>query len=160
MKKKNRKILMMLTIAIVGIIIIGYGFSSIFKDTTNVANAKEATVYKNPTCGCCGVYITYLRKQGFVVKVENMNSLSSIKKKYQIPSDMGSCHTTVVGDYVIEGHVPVEAINKLLTEKPDITGIALPNMPSGSPGMPGKKQGAFTIYSLNGTNDTPIYTKI
>ncbi len=75
--------------------------------------------------------------------------MSSIKKKYQIPHNMEGCHTGVIGDYFVEGHVPVEAIEELLAEKPAIGGIALPGMPSGSPGMPGQKTEAFKIYALS-----------
>ena len=74
--------------------------------------------------------------------------MNSIKEKYNIPYNMQSCHTTEIGDYFVEGHVPIEAVNKLLAEKPDIDGITLPDMPSGSPGMPGPKREEFIIYSL------------
>lgn len=160
MNKKNKKTLLILSMAILGVFLIGYGLKSIPKNNADTGSSKVVTVYKTPACGCCGVYVTYLRKQGFAVKVEDMSSLSSIKSKYNIPSEMESCHTTVAGNYVIEGHVPVEVINKLLTEKPDIKGIAIPGMPAGSPGMPGTKQGQFTVYSITGTSNTPIYTKI
>ena len=62
---------------------------------------------------------------------------------------MESCHTTVMGNYFVEGHIPLEVVNKLLTEKPDIKGIAMPGMPNGSPGMPGVKRGDFVIYAIN-----------
>ena len=107
-----------------------------------------ATVYKSPTCGCCGEYISYLKKRGFEVKTENKTDMTAIKVQYGIPESMQSCHTTVMGDYVVEGHIPVEAIQKLLTEKPDIGAIALPGMPQGSPGMPGVKEGKFEIFGL------------
>ena len=74
--------------------------------------------------------------------------MSSIKEKYQIPPSMRSCHTVVIEDYFVEGHVPIEAIKKLFAEKPDIDGIVLAGMPSGSPGMPGQKTEAFKIYAL------------
>jgi hypothetical protein len=77
-----------------------------------------------------------------------MGDVSVIKEKYHIPDELHSCHTTVVGNYFIEGHVPMEAINKLLNEKPDIDGIALPGMPIGTPGMPGPKEAPFVIYQV------------
>ena len=77
-----------------------------------------------------------------------MRSLHIIKKKHNIPLEMQSCHTTILGKYFIEGHVPIEAINKLLKEKPDIDGIALPGMPIGTPGMPGEKEEPYIIYQL------------
>jgi len=75
--------------------------------------------------------------------------MTNIKQEYGISSDMESCHTAVFGNYVVEGHVPFEAIEKLLEEKPDIRGIALPEMPAGSPGMPGVKGEPFTVYALS-----------
>ena len=87
-------------------------------------------------------------KKGFNVEVTQTDDLTPIKNRYNIPSSMESCHTTVIGDYFVEGHVPVEAIEKLLAEKPDIAGIGMPGMPSGSPGMPGAKQGPFVVYAI------------
>ncbi len=78
-----------------------------------------------------------------------MEDMTSIKQAYQIPQNMISCHTAVIEDYFVEGHVPVEAIKKMLEEKPAIDGIALPGMPPGSPGMPGKKTEALKIYALS-----------
>jgi len=86
------------------------------------------------------------------VEITYTEDMSSIKRKYQIPQNMEGCHTAVIGDYFVEGHVPIEAIEKLLEEKPDIDGIVLPGMPSGSLGMSGQKIEAFEIYALsNGT---------
>lgn len=113
------------------------------------SSGQSITVYKSPTCGCCGHYISYLKENGFAVKVVEMTNRTELKEKFRIPADMESCHTSVLGDYVVEGHVPVEAINKLLAEKPDIDGIALPEMPAGSPGMGGVKSGPLTVYALS-----------
>ncbi len=77
-----------------------------------------------------------------------MEDMTSIRQKYQIPQDMISCHTAVIGDYFVEGHVPVKAIEEMLEEKPAINGIALPGMPPGSPGMSGEKTETFKIYAL------------
>lgn len=77
-----------------------------------------------------------------------MEDMTSVKQAYRIPQNMISCHTAVIGDYFVEGHVTVEAIKKMLEEKPVIDGIALPGMPPGSPGMPGEKTEALKIYAL------------
>jgi hypothetical protein len=106
-----------------------------------------AIVYKSASCGCCNVYQNYLMNMGFKTRAQLVSD-SSIKTKYNIPYSLQSCHTTLIGDYFIEGHVPVEVIEKLLAEKPDIAGIALPGMPSGSPGMPGTKTELWRIYSI------------
>ena len=105
-------------------------------------------VFKTPSCGCCYGYVLFLEEEKFEVKQTDMRSLHSIKKKYNIPLEMQSCHTTILGKYFIEGHVPIEAINKLLKEQPDIDGIALPGMPVGTPGMPGEKEEPYVIYQL------------
>ena len=108
----------------------------------------KVTIYKEPTCGCCVNYIGYLQDQGYRVETIEIQDMSSIKNKYGIPRSMESCHTMVIGDYFIEGHVPIEAVEKLLSENPDIDGIALPAMHAVSPGMPGTKAGSFVIYAL------------
>lgn len=112
------------------------------------APASKITVYKSETCGCCDGYALHLDKNGLDVNIIEVDDISPIKEKYKIPPNMQSCHTSVIGDYFVEGHVPVEAIRKLMQEKPDISGIGLAGMPSASPGMPGTKQGPFKIYSI------------
>ena len=115
----------------------------------NINNKKlSVEVFKTPSCGCCYGYVLFLEKEKFNVKQTDMRSLHSIKQKYNIPLEMQSCHTTIMGKYFIEGHVPFEAVNKLLKEQPDIDGIALPGMPIGTPGMPGKKEDPFVVYQL------------
>ena len=115
----------------------------------NINNKKlSVEVFKTPSCGCCYGYVLFLEKEKFNVKQTDMRSLHSIKQKYNIPLEMQSCHTTIIGKYFIEGHVPLEAVNKLLKEQPDVDGIALPGMPIGTPGMPGKKEEPFVVYQL------------
>ena len=117
--------------------------------SANINNKKMSVeVFKTPSCGCCYGYVLFLEKEQFNVKETDMRSLHSIKQKYNIPIEMQSCHTTIIGKYFIEGHVPLEAVNKLLKEQPDIDGIALPGMPIGTPGMPGKKEEPFVVYQL------------
>ena len=111
-------------------------------------NKLNVEVFKTPSCGCCYGYVLFLEKEKFNVKQTDMRSLHSIKQKYNIPLEMQSCHTTIIGKYFLEGHVPLEAINKLLKEQPDIDGIALPGMPVGTPGMPGDKDEPYVIYQL------------
>ncbi len=106
------------------------------------------TVYRSPTCGCCQEYERYLEAEGFNVESIKTEDHTEIKDRLDIPPDMRSCHTAMIEEYFIEGHVPVEAIRKLLEERPLIDGIALPGMPSGSPGMGGDKEQPFIIYSI------------
>ena len=105
----------------------------------DINNKQIVEVFKTPSCGCCYGYVLFLEEEKFNVKQTDMRSLHTIKQKYNIPVEMQSCHTTMMGKYFIEGHVPFEAIDKLFKEQPDIDGIALPGMPIGTPGMPGDK---------------------
>ncbi len=111
-------------------------------------NGVKVTIFQDPSCGCCGLYGDYMRKNGFDVEVKLVTDLAPIKEQNGIPQNLLSCHTSLVDSYFVEGHVPAEAIQKLLSEKPDIKGISLPGMPSASPGMPGKKMAPFVIYYL------------
>jgi hypothetical protein len=106
------------------------------------------TVYKTPTCGCCEEYIRYLRGHGLPVHGVERDDLAPLKRQWGIPEAMWSCHTARIGPYVVEGHVPVEAIARLWAERPSALGIALPGMPPGSPGMGGARTGPLTIYLI------------
>ena len=112
----------------------------------DINNKQIVEVFKTPSCGCCYGYVLFLEEEKFNVKQNDMRSLHTIKQKYNIPVEMQSCHTTIMGKYFIEGHVPFEAIDKLFKEQPDIDGIALPGMPSGTPGMPGDNDEPYVIY--------------
>lgn len=109
----------------------------------------EATLYKNPSCTCCDGHADHLRANGYRVTVIETETLDAIKKKYSVPQAFEGCHTILVGGYVVEGHVPATIIRKLLKERPAITGIALPGMPAGSPGMGGRKSEPFVVYELS-----------
>jgi hypothetical protein len=113
------------------------------------AGAQTITVHSSPTCGCCGQYERYLKEQGFEVESKKEDDNTEIKSSLGVPEEMWSCHTSIVGGYFVEGHVPIEAIQQLLKERPQIDGIALPGMPPGSPGMGGDKMEPFTIYSIS-----------
>ncbi|NRC56579.1 CopG family transcriptional regulator [Mesorhizobium sediminum] len=110
--------------------------------------AVEATLYKNPQCGCCEGYADYLRENGFEVEVKPTNDLTRISREAGVPKDFQGCHTMFVDGYVVDGHVPVATVRKLLSERPDIAGVTLPGMPLGSPGMGGEKTGPFTVYTV------------
>ena len=113
------------------------------------AGEGEATLFKNPQCGCCSAYAEHLRQSGYKVKEVPTEKMSLIKKSYGITDEMSSCHTTLINGYVIEGHVPINVVDKFLSEKPDVTGIFLPGMPMGSPGMGVEKEEPFRIYSYD-----------
>lgn len=112
------------------------------------AEPMEVTLYKDPSCGCCGAYADYLDQNGFKVKRIDRNDMNILKQKLGTHK-AASCHTTVIGDYVVEGHVPVAAINKMLDEKPAIHGLTIPGMPMNSPGMGPEKPGSLDVLSLD-----------
>jgi hypothetical protein len=118
------------------------------------------TLSKNPECGCCEGYVDYLRHHGFEVTSKPTNDLAEISRKAGVPSDLQGCHTAFIGDYVVDGHVPVEAINKLLVERPAIKGITLPGMPEGSPGMYGEKAGPFAIYAIGQDGKSGVFMMV
>jgi hypothetical protein len=130
---------------------------------SGLAAAQEkiaATLYKNPSCTCCDAYANYLRANGFKVSVVEEPNMTVIKQKYGVRRDLRGCHSTVIGKYVVEGHVPVGPIKRLLAEKPDIKGISLPGMPQGSPGMAGPKQGPFEVLAISvGDEPAPVYAR-
>lgn len=113
-----------------------------------VAGEKQATIYKDPNCGCCTGHAEYLEQHGYKVKVVETGDIGAVKRMVGVPEAMGSCHTAMIDGYVVEGHVPVKAIDKLLAERPQVKGIALPGMPMGSPGMNGAKEEPFVVYSF------------
>jgi hypothetical protein len=128
--------------------------------SVHAEEARKATLYKNPQCSCCEGYATYLRDNGFEVEVKPTNDLTEISSKAGVPADFQGCHTTFIDGYVIDGHVPVQTVNKLLSERPDIAGVSLPGMPMGSPGMGGAKSEPFTIYALTKDGQEPtVYAK-
>lgn len=119
------------------------------------AQAQQATLYKNPQCGCCETYADYLEENGFDVEVVPTHDLAQISQDAGVPAGFQGCHTMMVDGYVVDGHVPVDIIQRMLEERPDIAGVTLPGMPTGSPGMGGSKIGPFTIYAFDGADAEP-----
>jgi hypothetical protein len=127
--------------------------------TGSAAQALPAiTVHKSPTCGCCEKYVDYLRDNGFKVDARNEQDMSGLKKQHGV-EQVASCHTGLIGGYVVEGHVPVAAIRRMLKEKPDIIGISAPGMPMNSPGMGEMKKGTLTLYAIpRGGREPYVYS--
>jgi hypothetical protein len=113
------------------------------------AETPDALMYKNPDCGCCEEYAKYLRRNGFKVTVKETHNMSLISRQNSVPEKLAGCHTMLVGGYVVEGHVPVGSIKRLLKERPNIKGISLPGMPEGSPGMTAQKTEPLIIYEVS-----------
>jgi hypothetical protein len=121
-------------------------------------SGDEVLVYRTETCGCCAEYEDYLREEGFTVRVQMVEDIAAVKAEFGVPREAWSCHTAFVGGYLVEGHVPVAAIHRVLDDQPAIDGIALPGMPPGSPGMSGERDGPWEILSINGEITEPYMT--
>ena len=111
------------------------------------AGGPLVTVYKSPTCGCCGKWVEHLRQAGLQVEVRETGNLDAVKQRLGVSRKLGSCHTATVGGYIIEGHVPAAQVQRLLREKPPVAGIAVPGMPVGSPGMEGPGGKPYQVVS-------------
>lgn len=116
-------------------------------------DARTLHVYKTPWCGCCGTWATRMEEAGFKVELTELDDLAPVRKQAGIPEEVAGCHSAAIGGYAIEGHVPAEAIEKLLTEKPRIRGIAVPGMPMGSPGMGDDPNASYDVVTF-GPNTT------
>ncbi len=118
------------------------------------------TVYKSPQCGCCGEWVKHVEKAGFKVKVVPMEVLDQVKRDAGVPSDLESCHTALIGTYVIEGHVPADLIKKMLDEKPKITGLAVGGMIIGSPGMEqGNQKQPYNVMAFSKGAKSTVYAR-
>ena len=116
------------------------------------------TIYKDPGCECCGKWVKHLSANGFVTMVRNTGSMDEVKRTMQVPPALQSCHTAVVGAYVVEGHVPADLIKKMLKDKPAIVGLAAPGMPNGAPGMEtGAKPDKYDIVAWERGGKTRVY---
>jgi len=117
-------------------------------------------IYRSNSCGCCSLYSSYVKGKGNNVEDNMLPNIDFIKQQYNIPASVQSCHTSIIGKYFVEGHVPLEAVAKMMREQPDILGIGMPGMPSGSPGMPGAKQGDFVVYGVNKDGSTYEFMRL
>lgn len=149
MKPKNFLILLAVLFTVGGVLI--WNIVSNYYERQDQATLKtnEVVMYKNPGCECCEKWANYLEQHGYTVSVNKANNMPAIKTKYGVPENMQSCHTALIGGYVVEGHVPIEDINRLLKEQPAVIGIAAPGMPASSPGMNTALNEPYNVYLFN-----------
>jgi hypothetical protein len=122
----------------------------------------EITVYKTPWCGCCRGWVTHLTRAGFRPQVVEVEDLAPVRERYGVPFPLSSCHTGVVGGYVVEGHVPPADVHRLLKETPKALGLVVPGMPIGSPGMEtpqGDKEPYDTLLLLDRSGRTQVFAR-
>jgi len=120
----------------------------------------SVTVYKSPTCGCCGKWVDHLRAHGFEVTARDVADVDAYKHKYGVPPNLASCHTALVQGYVIEGHVPADVVHRLLAERPKVSGLSVPGMPIGSPGMEqGNRRDPYDVIAFDSTGRVTVYAR-
>jgi hypothetical protein len=124
--------------------------------TLLAAEEPVITVHKDPTCGCCSGWVQHLQKAGFVAKVVETRDIDAVKTRLGVPNDLAACHTAEISGYVVEGHVPATALRRLLAERPQAAGLAVPGMPIGSPGMEGGQPERYDVV-LFGPNIRRTY---
>lgn len=129
------------------------------KSAAATSDKPVVTVYKSPTCGCCSDWVAHMADNGYSVITEYVDDMTPIKSRFQVPHELQSCHTATVDGYIIEGHVPASEIDHLLTERPDVVGLAVPGMPIGSPGMetPGVAAQPYNVLTFDTTGHTEVY---
>lgn len=115
------------------------------------------TVYKDAECGCCKEWVKHVQKAGFVVTAYDMPDMNAVKTRFGVPGALQSCHTAVVGAYVLEGHVPADLVARLVREKPAALGLAVPGMPQGSPGMEGPDKDKYDVVLFERSGKTRVY---
>jgi hypothetical protein len=127
------------------------------------AQQKAATVmvFKTATCGCCSKWVDHMRAAGFALKVQDVEDIAAVKERLGVAPEISSCHTSQVDGYVLEGHVPASAVQRLLKERPKVTGLAVPGMPMGSPGMevPSGQKDAYAVIAFGGGQPSRVYEK-
>ena len=115
-------------------------------------------VFKSPTCGCCGAWVDHLKAAGFPVKVVEVDDTTATRRRHGLPDKFGSCHTGLVGGYVIEGHVPAAEVKRLLAMRPAAIGLAVPGMPVGSPGMAyGDRQDPYDVFLIDKSGRESVF---
>lgn len=124
-------------------------------------DAPTLTVYKSPTCGCCQMWVEHMEAAGFQVESRDRTDMGVVKDSLGVPSDLASCHTAVVGDYVVEGHVPAEHVARLLEEAPEARGLAVPGMPIGSPGMEmGDRRDPYDVLIVGEDGEAAVFSHV
>ena len=121
-----------------------------------LADDTVVVVHKDPNCGCCSDWVLHLRDAGFAVHVAETADLKAVRVRLGVPAALAACHTAEVAGYVVEGHVPAEAVRRLLSDRPKAKGIAVPGMPIGSPGMEGRQPQSYTVVLFGPDGSKPF----
>lgn len=126
----------------------------------SASDAATAEIWKDPSCGCCQAWADHLKDAGFEIRIHETDRINGVKAMNKVPAKLASCHTAKIGGYVIEGHVPASDITRLLKEKPQVHGLAVPGMPLGSPGMemPDGEKDAYDVLSFDENGNAAVWS--
>lgn len=139
-------------------LVLAFVVSAVGAGGAGAQSAPAVAVFKSPTCGCCAKWVEHLRGNGFAPAATNVDDINAVKSKHNVPRSLHSCHTALVGGYVIEGHVPASDIKRLLKERPAISGLAVAGMPIGSPGMEGPNPQRYDVLSFDKQGKTRVFS--
>ena len=124
------------------------------------AGLPTVTVYKSPSCQCCSEWVTHMKEEGFQVEVESKLRMKPVKTQVGLPESLAACHTAIVGNYVVEGHVPAQDVKQLLRDAPDVRGLSVPGMPVGSPGMErGNRVEPYEVVTFTPSGETTVFAE-
>ena len=135
-------------------------FASILATPALAAGGPAMTIFKSPWCGCCEAWAKIMEDSGFTVTIEDREDLAPVKRRAGVPQAMEGCHTAMIDGYFVEGHVPAASVSRMLSERPHISGIAVPGMPAGSPGMGDDPGARYDVLSVDGSGKAAIYESV
>lgn len=152
------------SIVVAAVVLIALAAGLALATASKAATAPQAlppvTVYKDPNCGCCSLWVTHMEQAGFQVTAVNTSDMPALRVKQGVPQQVQSCHTAVVDGFVVEGHVPADDVKRLLTSRPKVKGIAVPGMPIGSPGMEqGSTRQPYSVLTFDDAGQTTVFAR-
>ena len=155
----------LLALSVISVLFLGCGEADAAPEQTAQRSSSDqelptVLVYKTPTCGCCNGWIEHLQAAGFTVDARDVRDIMTVKQDGGVPVSMSSCHTAIVDGYVVEGHVPAEQVKRLLAERPEVAGIAVPGMPVGSPGMEGPNAQPYEVLSFTHDGHAEVFAEV
>lgn len=168
MKHEAQMTLTIRSVVMAAAVVVAAGSAMAFSAVRGTADAQQArtqalpavTVYKDPNCGCCSLWIGHMERAGFRVTANDTPDMPAMRAKLGVPPHVQSCHTAVVDGFVVEGHVPADEVKRLLTSRPSVKGLAVPGMPIGSPGMEqGNVKHQYSVLTFDEQGRTTVFAR-
>jgi len=150
-----------LAVALVALCLQTPAASDVFAQAGGARPALPKVIaYKDPSCGCCGLWVEHMKRAGFAVTAVNTPDMTSVRREYGVPTPLQSCHTAVVDGFVVEGHVPADDVKRMLRERPKVVGLAVSGMPLGSPGMEqGNNKQPYKVLTFDQAGKTAVFSE-